>query len=286
MKVLVTGVQGQLGHDVCKQLAEAGIAHRGVDLAQFDLTDRAQTVRYITTYAPDVVVHCAAYTQVDRAEDERELCYAVNVLGTRHVAEACRELNAKMVYISTDYVFNGQGEAPFAVENAAEPVNYYGLTKYEGERAVQEMLTRFFIVRTSWVFGISGKNFVRTMLCLGRDRDTLSVVDDQIGSPTYTFDLARLLCEMIADDKYGVYHATNEGYCSWYEFACAIFAEAGLQVQVVPITTEQYPTRAARPKNSRLAKSSLDVQGFARLPAWRDALQRYVAALKDETDGA
>lgn len=276
MKVLVTGARGQLGYDVVGRLKELNIEHIGVDKEEFDLTNEKETKEFIRSYRPDVVVHCAAYTAVDKAEDEKELCHAVNVLGTKYVAEACKEIDAKMVYISTDYVFDGEKEEPYEVDDEPNPINYYGLTKYLGEQEVQNILEKYFIVRISWVFGKNGSNFVKTMLRLGQERGEVRVVCDQVGSPTYTYDLARLLCEMIQTDKYGIYHVTNEGYCSWYEFACEIFKTAGMDVKVIPIKSKEYPTKAKRPANSRLSKNRLELMGFNLLPHWRDALERYI----------
>jgi dTDP-4-dehydrorhamnose reductase len=279
MRILVTGVKGQLGHDVVKRLKELNIECRGVDIEDFDLTKLEELLTYIRSYSPDCVIHCAAYTAVDKAEEMRDTCYAVNVTGTRNIAEACRELDAKLIYISTDYVFDGLGEAPFETDTKPNPINYYGLTKYQGEIEAGKLVEKLFIVRISWAFGVNGNNFVKTMLRLGKERDELNVVADQIGSPTYTDDLAELLCDMIQTDKYGVYHATNEGLCSWYEFACEIFKLTGVSVKLHPIKTEEYPTRATRPKNSRLSKRSLDEAGFKRLPSWKDALERYITEI-------
>lgn len=279
MKVLVTGYNGQLGYDVVKRLWELDIESKGVDVADFDLTNKEEVQAYIRQYNPDVVVHCAAYTAVDKAEDEKELCYAVNVSGTEYIAEVCKELDAKMVYISTDYVFNGEGEEPFEVNSPVGAKNQYGLTKYRGELEVQKYLDKYFIVRVSWVFGINGNNFIKTMLRLGKEREELNVIDDQVGSPTYTPDLAKLIVDMIQTDKYGVYHASNEGYCSWYEFTKEIFRQAGYTTKVNSITTDQYPTKAARPLNSRMSKNSLDEAGFERLPKWKDALKRYLQVM-------
>ena len=248
MRVLVTGANGQLGYDVIKRLDENNIEYLATDKDELDITNEAQTNNVITKYNPDVVVHCAAYTAVDKAEDERELCYKTNVLGTRYVAAACKKINAKMVYISTDYVFDGEGDQPFEVTDQPNPLNYYGTTKYEGELEVQKLLDKYFIVRISWVFGINGNNFVKTMVRLAKERDEISVVADQIGSPTYTYDLAGLIVDMIQTDKFGIYHVTNEGFCSWYEFACEIFKQAGINVIINPIRTEDYPTRAKRPR--------------------------------------
>jgi dTDP-4-dehydrorhamnose reductase len=273
--VLVTGARGQLGFDVCRELTRLGIENAGADVADFDLTDEDQTRGAILRARPDTVVHCAAFTAVDKAEAEPALCRAVNVDGTAHVAAACAELGAKMVYISTDYVFGGQGDAPFEVDAPKKPINQYGLTKALGEDAVLNGLSKFFIVRISWVFGANGANFVKTMTRLGKERPVVRVVDDQVGSPTYTVDLAALLVRMIQTEQYGVYHATNEGFCSWYEFAKAILERAGLSCGVEPISTSAYPVAAKRPLNSRLSKASLDAAGFARLPCWQDALGRY-----------
>lgn len=273
MKVLVTGANGQLGYDVIKRLNQNNIDCLGVGRAEFDITNEVETRNFIARYNPNIVVHCAAYTAVDKAEDEKDLCYSVNVFGTKYVAEACKEINAKMVYISTDYVFDGEGEEPFEVTDKPNPINYYGQTKYEGELEVQKLLDKYFIVRISWVFGINGKNFVKTMLRLGKERNEISVVADQIGSPTYTPDIAKLLVEMVRTEKYGVYHATNEGYYSWYEFAIEIFKIANIDVKVNPIKMEDYPTKAKRPKNSRLSKLSLINNGFFPLNECRKALQ-------------
>ena len=279
MRILVTGVNGQLGYDVMKVLAERGIEGKGVDIADFDLTDKEAVSRYITDYAPDAVIHCAAYTSVDKSEEYKDLCYAVNVTGTENVALACRGIGAKMMYISTDYVFSGEGETPFEVSDTKAPKGHYGLTKSLGEDQVTKGVSKHFVLRTAWVFGINGHNFVKTMLRLGKERDELTVVSDQIGSPTYTADLAVLIVDMIVTDKYGVYHATNEGYCSWYDFTCAIMTEAGLDTRVRPVSSEEYAAKAVRPKNSRLSKKSLDEAGFNRLPSWQDALRRYMSEL-------
>lgn len=280
MKVLVTGYNGQLGFDVVKQLKKRQIECLGVDIADFDLTDSAAVSNYIMEFLPTVVVHCAAFTAVDRSEDDKELSYAVNVTGTENIARVCKDINAKMVYISTDYVFDGEGDQPFEVDSLKAPKGQYGLTKSLGEDKVRDILDQYFIVRTAWVFGLNGNNFVKTMLRLGQEKTELTVVADQFGSPTYTYDLAILLCDMIMTNKYGIYHATNEGYCSWYDFASAIISEAGLKTLVKPVTSEQYPTKAVRPKNSRLSKASLDDAGFSRLPTWQDALRRYLTELQ------
>lgn len=280
MKVLVTGVKGQLGYDVVKVLNERGIACKGVDIDDFDLTDETAVSSYIREFAPTAVIHCAAFTAVDRAEDDKDLCYAVNVTGPENIARICKEIGAKMLQVSTDYVFDGQGDQPFEVDSVKAPKGHYGLTKSLGEDKVTELLSEYFIVRTAWVFGVNGNNFVKTMLRLGKEREELTVVCDQFGSPTYTPDLAVLLCDMIMTDRYGIYHATNEGFCSWYDFACAIMKEAGLKARVTPVTSEQYASKAVRPKNSRLSKVSLDQAGFNRLPPWQDALKRYIAEIR------
>jgi dTDP-4-dehydrorhamnose reductase len=276
MKVLVTGADGQLGYDVVKKLKEINIEHIGVDKEDFDLTNEKETKDFILDYKPDVIVNCAAYTDVDRAEVERELCYQINVDGTRYVAEIAKEINAKILYISTDYVFDGQGEEPFEVTDQPNPINYYGETKYQGEQEVQKLLDKYFIVRTSWVFGEHGDNFVKTMLRLGKERDEISVVADQYGSPTYTGDLAELIIEMIKTDKYGIYHATNEGFCSWYEFAKEIFKVSDIVVKVIPVNSEEFKTRAERPKNSRLQKNKLIANGFEVLPETTKTLKKYI----------
>jgi len=282
MKVLVTGAGGQLGYDVCKVLAARNVEHKGVDIADFDITDTQATHDYIVSYHPDAVIHCSAWTAVDRAEDEPEKCRAVNVDGTRNIASACGGIDVKMLYISTDYVFPGTGERFYEPDDPTGPLGVYGETKLGGESAVRELLERYFIVRTSWVFGRNGNNFVKTMLRLAETRSEVSVVCDQIGSPTYTADLAPLLCDMIMTEKYGIYHATNEGVCSWAEFAQEIFRVAGKDVRVNAIPTEEYPVRAARPLNSRMCKDKLTEAGFKRLPTWEDALRRYSRELMRE----
>lgn len=280
MKVFVTGVKGQLGFDVVNELEKRGHEAVGVDIEEMDITDGESVDRVIKEAAPDAVIHCAAYTAVDAAEDHMELCRNVNAYGTEHIAKVCRELDIKMMYISTDYVFNGQGTRPWEPDDVREPLNVYGQTKYEGELAVEENLTRYFIVRIAWVFGANGKNFIRTMLNLGKTHDKLTVVADQVGSPTYTYDLARLLVDMTETEKYGRYHATNEGLCSWYEFASEIFKQAGMNVKVEPVTSDQYPVKAKRPMNSRMSKDKLEENGFRRLPSWQDALARYLTQIE------
>lgn len=281
MRILVTGASGQLGYDVERELERRGIEHLGTSSRELDITDREAVEHLMQSYRPDAVIHCAAYTKVDLAEDEPERCWAVNADGTRNLAAACREIGAKMLYISTDYVFPGTGERSYETGDPTGPVNTYGRSKLAGELAVQSLLEKYFIVRISWVFGKNGNNFVKTMLRLAETRTELSVVCDQIGSPTYTADLAPLLCGMVQTERYGVYHATNEGTCAWSEFAEAIFALAGRQVAVHPIPTSAYPTRAARPLNSRMSKERLRDNGFQELPEWKNALARYLKEITE-----
>ena len=299
MKVFVTGVGGQLGHDVMNELHKRGYEGVGSDIApvyggvadgspvtsmpyvQMDITDKAAVEAVISQVNPDVVVHCAAWTAVDMAEDDDkvEKVRAINAGGTQNIADVCKKLDCKMVYISTDYVFDGQGEQPWEPDcKDYKPLNVYGQTKLEGELAVANTLKKYFIVRIAWVFGLNGKNFIKTMVNLGKTHDTLRVVCDQIGTPTYTLDLAVLLVDMIETEKYGYYHATNEGgYISWYDFAREIFRQAGMNTQVIPVTTAEYGlSKAARPFNSRLDKSKLTQAGFALLPTWQDAVARYL----------
>lgn len=276
MKVLVTGVTGQLGYDVARELEKRHIEYKGTGSRDMDISDAESVKRVITAYHPDAIIHCAAYTAVDKAEDDYDRAMDVNAKGTLAIAKAAKEIVAKMLYISTDYVFNGQGTEPFTVDAATAPLNVYGLTKLLGEEAVQMELSKYFIVRISWVFGKNGNNFIKTMLRLGQTHEELTVVSDQWGSPTYTADLAPLLCDMISTDAYGIYHATNEGITNWAEFAAYIMEQAHLPCKVRPIPSSDYPTKAVRPLNSRLDKSSLDKAGFRRLPDWKDALRRYL----------
>ena len=280
MKVFVTGVGGQLGYDVVNELEKRGHEAVGVDIQEMDITDANSVDQVIGEAAPDAVIHCAAYTAVDAAEDNVEICRKVNADGTQNIANKCKQLDIPMIYISTDYVFDGQGERPWLPDDERAPLNVYGQTKYEGELAVQNTLDKYFIVRIAWVFGVNGKNFIKTMLNLGKTRDSLTVVNDQFGSPTYTYDLAKLLVDMVQTDKYGIYHATNEGICTWYEFACEIFKQAGLNVSVAPVTADQYPAKAKRPSNSRMSKDKLEENGFERLPSWQDALARYLKEIQ------
>lgn len=299
MRYFVTGVGGQLGHDVMNELLNRGYegvgsdiqpAYSGVDdgspvtkadYVQLDITDKAAVEKIITEIKPDAVIHCAAWTAVDAAEDEENIdrVRAINAGGTRNIAEVCKALDCKMTYISTDYVFDGQGDTPWQPDcKEYAPLNVYGQTKLEGELAVSELLDKYFIVRIAWVFGLNGKNFIKTMLSVGKTHDEVRVVCDQIGTPTYTLDLARLLVDMNETEKYGYYHATNEGgYISWYDFTCEIYRQVGYSTKVTPVTTDEYGlSKAARPYNSRLDKSKLVEAGFTPLPTWQDALERYL----------
>ena len=277
MKVLVTGVKGQLGYDVVRELQKRGHEAVGVDIDEMDITDAAAVERVMTEVQPDAVIHCSAYTAVDRAEEDIEICRRVNVDGTENIAKICKKLDCKMLYLSTDYIFSGDGERPWEPDDEASPLNAYGQSKYDGELALKKYVEKYFIVRISWVFGINGNNFIKTMLRLGRENGAVKVVDDQIGSPTYTYDLARLLVDMIESDRYGAYHATNEGICSWYEFAKEIFRAAGMDnVSVTPVKSGEFPVKAKRPKNSRMSKEKLVANGFSLLPAWQDAVARYI----------
>lgn len=276
MKVLVTGANGQLGYDVVKELRKQNIECYGALRKDFDIVDFETTEKFITNYMPDAVIHCAAYTTVDKAEDEQEMCYLVNASATENIAKICKKINAKMLYVSTDYVFDGTKDGFYEVDDTPTPINIYGKTKFLGEQAVQRILNKYFIVRISWVFGGHGNNFVKTMLKLGKERKKINVVADQYGSPTYTSDLASLLIEMIKTDKYGIYHATNEGVCTWAEFAEEIFKIAKMDVNVNYIKANQYPTRAKRPMNSRLSKKQLIISNFRILENWKNALEKYI----------
>ncbi len=296
MKVFVTGVAGQLGHDAVNELKKRGHTAVGSDVVKpaesnadelvlLDITDASAVEEVLLRVQPDAVIHCAAWTAVDLAEDEDKIdkVRAINADGTRNLAEVCKKLDCKMIYISTDYVFDGQGETPWQPDcKEYKPLNVYGQTKLEGELAVSSLLEKFFIVRIAWVFGVNGKNFIKTMLNVGKKYDTVRVVCDQIGTPTYTYDLARLLADMAESEKYGYYHATNEGgYISWYDFTCEIFKQAGYNTKVVPVTTAEYGlSKAARPFNSRLDKSKLAENGFRPLPTWQDALSRYLREIE------
>jgi len=292
MKVFVTGVNGQLGHDAMNELAKRGIECVGSDIqdepvasslpyVQLDITNKESVLNVINSVQPDAVIHCAAWTAVDAAEDDenKDKVDAINHLGTQHIAEAVKQVDAKMIYISTDYVFDGQGDRPWEPDDKCyAPLNVYGQSKLDGELAVSSILEKFFIVRIAWVFGLNGKNFIKTMINVGKTHDTVRVVNDQIGTPTYTFDLARLLVDMVLTNKYGYYHATNEGgYISWYDFCVEFYKQYGLTTNVIPVTTAEYGlSKAARPVNSRLDKSKLVECGFAPLPTWQDAVSRYL----------
>lgn len=280
--ILVTGVNGQLGYDVIRELNRRDIQFLGIGRKELDITNKSDVDSFISKFKPECVIHCAAYTAVDKAEDDKYLCTKVNVYGTENIAEACKKVDAKMVYISTDYVFDGQGDSPFEIDGNIAPLSFYGKTKYEGELKVKEILDKHFIVRISWVFGVNGNNFIKTMIRLGKENESLKVVCDQIGSPTYTFDLAPLLCDIAESEKYGVYHAANEGFCSWAEFANEIMRKANLNCKISPILTSEYATRAKRPYNSRLSKKALLDNGFELLPTWQDALDRYLIEIKGE----
>lgn len=276
MKVLVTGVNGQLGYDVVKELEKRGHEAIGVDRKVMDLTFIEQIKECIANVNPEAIIHCAAYTAVDKAEDEEELCRIVNATATKYIAECSKKLDIPMIYISTDYVFDGSKDGEYTEEDTPNPINIYGKTKYEGELYVQELLDKYYIVRISWVFGENGNNFIDTMLRLSKDRDSLNVINDQVGSPTYTKDLAQLLVDMIETDKYGIYHATNEGYCTWYEFANEIFNVSKISIEVNPIQTSEYPTKANRPMNSKMNKDKLNINEFIKLRSWQDALKDYI----------
>lgn len=280
MKVLVTGTKGQLGYDVVKELEKRGHTAVAVDIEEMDITDAGSVDQVITEAGVEAVIHCAAYTAVDAAEENEELCRKVNAEGTENIAKVCKKLDLKMIYISTDYVFDGKGERPWEPDDERHPLNMYGQTKYEGELAVEKYLEKYFIVRIAWVFGVNGKNFIKTMLKLGETHSELNVVDDQVGSPTYTYDLAVLLVDMVETEKYGRYHATNEGLCTWYEFAKEIFRQADVDIKVNPVTSEMFPAKATRPKNSRMSKEKLEENGFHRLPTWQNALERYLGEIR------
>ncbi len=287
MKVLVTGVKGQLGFDVVNELTKRGHDAVGVDVSDMDVTDAESVNRVMQKVKPDAVIHCAAWTAVDAAEDNEDKVRLVNAVGTENIVKECKALDCKLIYISTDYVFDGKGEKAWLPDcKDYSPLNVYGKTKLEGELAVSENLQKYFIVRIAWVFGVNGKNFIKTMLSVGKTHNTVRVVNDQIGTPTYTYDLARLLVDMVESEKYGYYHATNEGgYISWYDFTKEIFRQAGYSTEVVPVTTEEYGlSKAARPFNSRLDKSKLVENGFKPLPEWQDALSRYLKEINYGAD--
>ena len=274
--IIVTGAKGQLGGDVCRLLEKQNISYEGTDRDELDITDKKAVDSYFSSVNADTLIHCAAYVAVDKAEDEKETCFAVNEKGTENLAKACKEKGMKMLYVSTDYVFSGKGEAPFEADSPKAPLSVYGSSKLKGEEAVMKHLEKYFIVRTSWVFGEKNTNFIATMLRLAETRNEVRVVCDQIGSPTYSKDLAELICKMAQTERFGIYHATNEGFCSWYELAKKTFEIANKKITVIPVTSEEYPTKAVRPKNSRLSKKSLEKAGFERLPDWENAVERYL----------
>lgn len=282
MKILVTGVNGQLGNDVVRVGKEAGLDILGIGRSELNLALEKEVQKYIDNLKPYAIIHCAAYTAVDKAEDDRELCWKTNVEGTKYLAQAAKSVGAKFLFVSTDYVFDGKGEKPFLETDAPNPIGFYGLTKFEGEKQVRNILDKHFIVRISWVFGVNGNNFIKTMLKLSESRKEINVVGDQIGSPSYTYDLAQIFLKMVQGEAYGIYHATNEGYCNWAEFAVEIFKQANIEIKVNSISTEEYPTRAVRPKNSRMSKKNLMKNGFYLLPPWQDAVGRYLKELDKE----
>jgi dTDP-4-dehydrorhamnose reductase len=282
MRILVTGYTGQLGHDVVCEGLNKGLEMYGIGSKCLNITDKLAVYDYVKKLKPDAIIHCAAYTAVDKAEDDKDTCWNVNVEGTQYLVQVAKELNVKFMYISTDYVFNGEGDSPFKETDAPNPIGFYGLTKYEGEEVVKRLLDKWFIIRISWVFGNNGTNFIKTMLRLAETHKELNVVGDQIGSPTYTLDLASLLINIIQSDKYGIYHATNEGFCSWAELATEIFNLVNKDTKVNTISTVEYPTKAVRPKNSRLLKQKLVENGFNPLPTWQDAIIRYLKELTYE----
>ena len=282
MKILVTGYKGQLGFDVVNEARKRGMEAVGVDIDEMDITNPVQVREVITSGGYDAVVHCAAWTAVDKGEEPElfDKVREVNALGPKYITEVCQELDIPVMYFSTDYVFNGEGDTPWKEYDEFAPLNVYGITKGEGETYVRQY-PKHFIIRIAWVFGKNGSNFIKTMLRLGKERGAVSVVDDQIGLPTYTYDLARLVVDIIQTEEYGTYHATNSGdYISWYDFAKEIFRQAGLDVQVTPVDSSQFPAKARRPHNSRMSQTELDRHGFDRLPSWQDALARYLADLK------
>ena len=276
MKVLVTGVKGQLGYDVVKDLEKRGHQPIGVDRDEMDLMDNEAIRTFILNLKPEAIIHCAAYTAVDKAEEEVETCYQINAEAVKVISECAKELDVKLIYISTDYVFDGTKEGEYVETDLPNPINVYGASKLKGEQYVQTLLEKYYIVRISWVFGVNGNNFIKTMRRLGSERDKLNIINDQVGSPTYTADLAPLLVDMMETDKYGIYHGTNEETCSWYEFANEIFKQSGIEVKTNPITTDQYPTAAKRPMNSRMSKAKLKANGFNLLPTWQEALAHYL----------
>jgi dTDP-4-dehydrorhamnose reductase len=277
--ILITGFNGQLGYDLAKICHDKSIAYLGIDKNQLDITDKEAVNTFFNMHSIDAVIHCAAYTAVDTAEDDKDVCNKVNIEGTKNIVDACQKAGSKLLFISTDYVFDGKKKDLYETHDSTSPLSIYGQSKAIAENYTKENLSKYFIVRISWAFGINGKNFVRTMLRLGKEKDSISVVSDQFGSPTYTKDVAQLLVDIIQSEKYGIYHATNEGFCSWSELAEYIMIKASCKAKIIPILTSEYPTKAKRPMNSRLSKKSLDDAGFSRLPSWKDAIDRYLIEL-------
>lgn len=284
MKILITGVKGQLGYDTFFELESRGYSQAlGIDFDALDITDSKKVYDFVYGYKPDVIMHNAAYTAVDRAEDEKKTCYEVNVIGTRNLLDCAKQLNCKFLFISTDYVFDGQTDKIYEIDSMKNPQSVYGISKSHAEDLVK-LYKNHYIVRIAWAFGLNGNNFVKTMLRLGKEKTEINVVSDQFGSPTYTHDLAKLLCDMVETKKYGTYHATNEGFCSWYEFAVQIFKFTNNPIKVIPVSSDMYPTKARRPANSRMSKKSLIEHGFNLLPSWQDALKRYLIELGEITE--
>lgn len=282
LKILVTGSNGQLGSDLLEELSHMPLKVIATTKDDFDITNATQTKQFLFATKPDIIIHCAAYTAVDQAEEEQQTCYSVNVEGTKNIAQGAQEINAKLVYISTDYVFDGSGDTPHLTTNTINPLNYYGHTKAAGEKIVRDSIPRHFIIRTSWVYGIHGHNFVNTMISLAKTKNKIQVVDDQVGSPTYTKDLARFIGRLIQTDNYGTYHGVNEGFCSWYQFAQEIFSQLSTNIEITPISSQDYPTKAKRPLNSRLSTVTTKEMGLPKLPHWKNALTRYLQELQSK----
>ena len=276
MKVLVTGATGQVGYDVAKELKARNIDVIGIGSKDCDITSFKDVKKTLEQIEPDVVIHCAGYTSVDRAEEDKENCYTVNSIGTENIAKVCKIHNITLLFTSTDYVFDGTGIEPWKVDDERKPVSVYGMSKYEGELAVQKYLKKYYIVRISWVYGINGRNFVKAVLDKADISSEISVVADQIGTPTYTVDIAKAIVDIVQSEKYGIYHVANEGYCSWYDFACYLFDKLNRQIKVIPVSSEKYVAKAKRPLNSRLDKNDLEKNGIERLPSWENALDRFL----------
>ncbi|MGY6528290.1 MAG: dTDP-4-dehydrorhamnose reductase [Cyanobacterium sp.] len=282
ISILITGKDGQLGYDVIKELSQTGAKIIATTKEDLDITNSAQTRQFILDTNPDIIIHCAAYTAVDQAEDEKDTCYSVNVQGTKNITQVAQEINAKLVYISTDYVFDGSGNNPHSITDSINPLNYYGQTKAQGEEIVRNLIKQHFVIRTSWVYGINGNNFVKTMIRLAKSKNIIQVVDDQIGAPTYTKDLARFISDLIKTDNYGTHHGVNEGYCSWYKFALEIFTQLSTDIEIIPISSHDYITKAQRPMNSRLCTANIENIGLQKFPHWKNALKRYLTEIKEK----